>query len=76
VQDINEFVGCRATLHATELMISSSIQPPINVLSIWLKVGINEIGRKSFSIKVGGCDLGNMTTFDIFQMRGTSPAGV
>jgi len=37
-----------------------------------IKVGVNEIGRKSFSIDVGGCDFGNMTTFALFQMRGTS----
>jgi len=54
------------------LEISSNIQPPINVSSILLKVGVNEIGRISFSIKVG--DLGNMTTLSrIFQMRETSP---
>jgi len=42
------------------LEISSSIQPPINVSSILLKVGVNELGRKSFSIEVGGCHLGNI----------------
>jgi len=54
------------------LETSSSIQPPINVSIILLKVGVNEIGRKSFSIVVGGCDFSNITAFAIFQMGGTS----
>ena len=45
----------------------------MNAPSILLKVGVSEIGRRSFSIDVGGCDFGNMTTSAIFQMRGTSP---
>ena len=45
----------------------------MNASSILLKVGVSEIGRRSFSSDVGGCDFGNMTTFAIFQMRGTSP---
>ena len=42
----------------------------MNASSILLKVGVSEIGRRSFSIDVGGCDFGNMTTFTIFQRRG------
>ena len=29
-----------------------------------------------FSIDVGGCDFGNMTTFAIFRIRGTSPDSI
>ena len=45
----------------------------MNAPSILLKAGVDEVGRRSFSIDVGECDFGNMTTLAIFLIRGTSP---
>ena len=44
--------------------------------SILLRVGVNEIGRRSLVMSVGGCTFGIGTTFACFQRLGTSPSRI